>query len=361
MLRWLKISYWRQRLALIRHREQLALLLWPFLSARERSEDDAAPLQLLARVVRALEAGREDFPDDAPAQALWQQARSDHQVTQASTSLQILRQQLEVRGSPGVKLDPVGKKQLKQLRRRTKTDRLAENNQWLHAPLTLPLISTLFLFSGWLYNTIFFSHFDVPVGRYFGLGDYLAASIDGLIQLAAAVGVGIIIQFVSGTRFRLKALQNHLGATWQQAGESALGFGVLIAGLLILDDFPMQGLFLTYTLMVAVPMTLLLPLLLGRSRRPVRDTMLLSVVTVYLAAIWVMAEMRFANLEARPVSSEITMISAPDTSLPWRVISGNSLYLFLLNEQHEVVAVPVQQVLSVRYMAEQADEAAESE
>jgi hypothetical protein len=50
-----------------------------------------------------------------------------------------------------------------------------------------------------------------------------------------------------------------------------------------------------------------------------------------------------------PFLPEIRLASAPDNVLNWRVIAGNSLYLFLPNDEKEVVIVPLEQVASVRY------------
>ena len=355
MWRWLTIPYWRRRFALLNHRERLALLLWPYLSPTERSVDEAAPLALLVRTVRAIETGADQFPEDPPARQLWQQAGADPHVRQAAAALRTLRLQMLGTTPSSTPIESVSKKELRPLQMRMKADRLADDRGWLQQPLTLPLASTLFLFSGYLFNTILFGHFGLPVGRYFGLSDYLAASIDGLIPATIAVVFVVVLQLLVKSRVRLKALQNRLGKTWRHTGETVLIFGALTFLWTLQDASDQQRIQIIYTLMIGFPM-LLLPSILAFSLRPARDTVLLSFAAVYLAITWFSAERRYINLMGSDQGTEITLAAAPNKALPWRVISGNSLYLFLLNEEQEVVAVPVQQVVSIRYIKENEDE-----
>src|SRR5688500_4048701 len=94
MLHWWQISYWRNYSALVCQRERLALLLWPYLSKQERSEDDAAALWLLSRMVRTIESGRADFHEDETAQQLWDRAKADSGIQSAAADLQGVRQHL---------------------------------------------------------------------------------------------------------------------------------------------------------------------------------------------------------------------------------------------------------------------------
>jgi hypothetical protein len=361
MFRWWHPGYWLRMIALVRHRERLALLLWPFLPARERHEDDAAPLQLLARIVRTIESGRGDFADDLPAQGLWREASADANIQHAATELRTLRLQLAGdSAAKAVHVERVGRQQLKPLRKRMHADKLDDSHEWLHGPLTLPLVSALFLFSGWMFNAIFFGHFGLPVGRYFALSDYLAASIDGLIQITLAMIFALLVHWLVRGRIRLQTLQNRLGGAWDNIGLSLLIILVTLQvmvttqGIQSASGSEEQRLVYIFVLVLTVSVVLF-PLLISFSQRPARDTLLLNFVVIYLVIIWYTAEMRYLNLDTQTRPSEIRLVTAPDVPLSWPIISGNSLYLFLLNEQNELVAVPVEQVLSVRYIRAEPD------
>ena len=352
MLRWLTPSFWRLKSASLRQREQLALLLWPYLTEAERSADDSTPLRLLVRVVRAIESGRDDFAADPAAKELWTRAESDQAVQQAAGALRTIRLQLNGDTvASGLRVAPIERKQLKVLHDRMHTSNL-ENafSTWLNAPLALPLMSVLFLFSGWLFNTIFFSNYHLPVGRYFGLSDYLAASIEGLVPAVVAVLFTFATQWLMRNRIRLQVLQNQLGSGWRNLIFSSLAFFLIFPLIPYLFSEPeVQRLLRLYLIALAVPI-LAIPVGIAFSKRPARDTLLLNFLVIYVAVIWFTAEMRYINsINRDKVRPEVILANAPDKVLNWRVISGNSLYLFLQNENNEVVAVPVQQVLSVRY------------
>ncbi|NQD36536.1 hypothetical protein HPT27_05830 [Permianibacter sp. IMCC34836] len=353
MLRWFSPTYWRQLRACWQQRERLALLLWPYLDDSARRADDAEPLRLLVRMVRAIENGHDEFRDDQPARLLWQRANAEDSIQQAAGALRTARLQLQgVSAVSGLQLEPVGRKQLKPLRDKMNADALDNAfGNWLHAPLTLPVVSALFLFSGWLFNSIFFSHFGLPVGRYFGLSDYLAASIEGLVPACIAVGFTFVTQWLMRHRMRQQTLQNQLGSNWPGLLLTMLMFVVAVLVIPKLIPEPaVQRLMLIYLSALAIPI-LAIPLLIRFSKRPARDTLLLNFVVIYAAVIWFTAEMRYVSVsKQKDKRTEVVLTSAPQQVLPWKVVAGNSLYLFLLNEQNELMAVPVQQVLSVHYV-----------
>jgi hypothetical protein len=352
MMRWWAPAYWQKMSALIGQRERLALLLWPFLSARERTQDDAAPLWLLARMVRSIEAGHEEFAGDVTAQRLWAEASVNPAIREAATDLRTLRLQLAGSHSAAtIEVVPTTRQQLRHLRTRMHADQLDASGLGLHAPLLVPLLSALFLFSGWLFNYIFFGHFGMPVGRYYGLSDYLAASFDGLVFAVATLTASIIYQWFARNRIRLQTLQNRLGG-WRNIGMSALALFVVlpVAGIQQNSESPEeQRLIITFMVLLAV-WVIAIQIFISISRRPARDTLLLSFVYIYLTVIWYSAELRYLNIDDRVAPVEVTLVAAPDQPILSRVVSGNSLYLFLMNDKHELTAVPIDQVLSVRYI-----------
>jgi len=60
-----------------------------------------------------------------------------------------------------------------------------------HVLFLASLFSTLFLISGFAYTKIFFIAFDINVGDFFTLSDYMASSIDSLIPIVISSILGI--------------------------------------------------------------------------------------------------------------------------------------------------------------------------
>lgn len=60
-----------------------------------------------------------------------------------------------------------------------------------HVMFVVSLFSTLFLLSGFIYNKILFSHFNVSVSDFFSISDYLASSVDVISAAAIATILGM--------------------------------------------------------------------------------------------------------------------------------------------------------------------------
>jgi len=98
-------------------------------------------------------------------------------------------------------------------------------------------------------------------------------------------------------------------------------------------------------------MTVLLPWLAGFSQRPAHMYLLLNLVTLFLVVVWFLAETQYLKTQqTRPVRTELRLADSPEEVRRWRILSGNSLYLFLHDEQKEVHVVPLEQVLSIRHL-----------
>ncbi len=352
MAAWWTIRYWRLTYARLQQREHLALRLWPFLPAPQRAADDSTPLKLLGRMTRAIEAGDEQFVDDNEAHLLWRQARADSDVQQTAGALRTLRLQLDDNpGAAGLQVAPFSRAERKRLRKAMFADEMDDGlRDWLQAPLMLPLLSVVFLLSGWFFNSIFLGRFGLEVGRYFGLSDYLASSIEGLMPAAPALVITFVAQWFMRNRTRLQALQQHLGLGWINMMRTVSVFLLASLFFLFMQAEPeVRRLALIYLLVLVLPLVFL-PLLFAYSKQPSRVSLLVSFVVVYSAVIWFVAEMRALQVQ-RPTArrAEVVLASVPEQTRSLRVLSGNSLYLFLLEDNGDVLVVPVEQVVSVRY------------
>lgn len=355
MWRWFSPRQWQRYAERMRRREQLALMLWPYLPEAQRTRDDMQALRLLNTMVRQLEAGNDDFSGNEPASALWQRARADNDVQQCCGALRTLH--LQAQGNltvQGLQVATLARKEMRKLRQRMTADNMgSELNLLQQLPVLLPVMSALLLVSGWFFNSVYLGRLGVPVSHYFGLTDYLAASMEGLLPGVAAIGFTVLLQWMYRARIRLQSLQRLLGS------QMFMQMLVLFAMLSMLYWFPLMfgevrqpyvTVMRIYVLAIVL-MTILLPWLAGFSQRPAHSYLLLNLVSLYLVVLWFAAEIRYLKvLEDRPVLTEIRLADAPNSPLRWRILTGNSLYLFMRDEQKEMHVVPLEQVLSIRHL-----------
>jgi len=90
--------------------------------------------------------------------------------------------------------------------------------KYQHVVYVISLFSTLFLISGFAYNKFFFGHFNIEVGAFFGISDYVASSIDNVISavisttiFAGSMGWGLtnrINKIIHADQFDLKESSN---------------------------------------------------------------------------------------------------------------------------------------------------------
>ncbi|MFN4289685.1 MAG: hypothetical protein ACK4E7_02250 [Permianibacter sp.] len=352
---WFNPRHWQRYAERMRRREQLALLLWPYLPEPQRTRDDMPALRLLNTMVRQLEAGNDDFSATPAAQMLWQQACTDNEVQQSCGALRTLYLQMQADASAaGLQVANLATSELRRLRKRMQADSMhSELNLVQQLPVLLPILSGLLLFSGWFFNVIFLGRLGVPVSHYFGLTDYLAASMEGLVPVLISIAVTVVVQWFSRARIRLQSLQRLLSSQWlMQLLMLVVFFAILLLMPVLLNAVQPEQITLIRLYVVAVmAMTVLLPWLAGFSQRPAHMYLLLNLVTLFLVVVWFMAETTYLRTqEVRPARTELRLAESPDEVRRWHILSGNSLYLFLHDEKKEVHVVPLEQVLSIRHL-----------
>ncbi len=64
-----------------------------------------------------------------------------------------------------------------------------------HVMFLVSLFSTIFLISGFIYNKLFFASFDLNVGDFFRVSDYIASSVDTLAVTVISSFLGVIFFF----------------------------------------------------------------------------------------------------------------------------------------------------------------------
>ena len=352
---WFNPRHWQRYAERMRRREQLALLLWPYLPEPQRTRDDMPALQLLNTMVRQLEAGNDDFSALPAGQMLWQQACTDNDVQQSCGALRTLYLQMQADATAaGLHVANLPSAELRTLRKRMQADSMhSELNLVQQLPVLLPILSALLLFSGWFFNVIYLGKLGVPVSHYFGLTDYLAASMEGLVPVIISIAVTVIVQWFSRARIRLQSLQRLLSTQWLMQMLMLVAFfaTLLLMPVLLNAARPEQISLIRLYVVAVMAMTVLLPWLAGFSQRPAHMYLLLNLITLFLVVVWFMAETQYLKTQTeRPVRTELRLAESPEVVRRWHILSGNSLYLFLHDEQKQVHVVPLEQVLSIRHL-----------
>lgn len=331
---------WGQR---NRRREQLALLLFKQLSAIDRAADSIEPSWRVVAVVKAVESGL--IPTQAAALTLWQSAQSDTLVQNSAEHLRVL-----CSGHKPDNFEPLSARYMYRLRRdATRGIEFGTVSLMAHLPVLLPLLSALFLFSGYVYITLLFRPFDISVNRYFGLSDYISASMEGLVPTLAACLFSLVTFYFTRRLLRLSAMQKLLHVQiLVQLTVPVLLVAVVIYMRHISPDN--ANLLTIYTLSIGIG-TFIVPHLAAYSSRPYLNLLLGTFVVLYAAIIWLLAEKRVqVALSNKPAYTEIIFTEQAEQPKRWRIVSGNTLYLFLLNDAKELVAVPIEQIRSIRHL-----------
>lgn len=349
MPRWLSSRHWKLTARLSSQREYLALLLWPYLPEEQRLQDNNKGLRHVVNMVSTIESG---FATELDAPEVWERAHVDPVVRSAAEDLRTLRLQLD--GKADVSATPVAaipKASLGKARKKLRDDAVRSEVNWQLASALFPVVSALLLLSGWFYTHSFLGRFGVAIERYFGLSDYLAASIQGLLPAVVGSVIALVAYYATRGRTRLVKLQFMLGRYLRHHLES-LGAMSVIA-LVLVQQMGNQSSIQTAMIYIAVLaiVSQVVPWISIWSNKPTRDELLVMFLGFYCALLWYIGETNYRSVTNTrfPPLTEIRLANAPGQTLNWRVIAGNSLYLFLLNDEQEVVIVPVEQVLSIRH------------
>ncbi len=335
--------YWRLWSQRNRRREQLGLQLMAFLSVAEQSVDDIAPTQKIVTIVNAIEAGLEVADEDAAR--LWQRALQHPEVAATAQQLQQLTQALRPHN-----YQPISIKQLRRQRREsTRAIEFESLAMTIQLPLFIPLASAFFLFSGYVYTNIFFASFPLNVSRYFGLTDYISASMDGLMPTLIAVAVSLLSLVLLRRSLRLNSLQRQLRVQNGVTLLTLIGLGVMLyffKRVMSPDEFRLLAI---YGAMVGFGASVV-PYFSAYAKRPNLTLLVSNFVVLYVAVIWFTAAQAAQKIKRPSTQSSVVVLSdEQNTVLEHRLIAGNSLYLFLLDDSGAVIVVPVNSVKHITH------------
>ncbi len=352
MWKWLNPALWPALYRRSRYREALALQLWQLQPEVARRADDIAPLRAVSDQVRQLEA----LPLSGAATDAADKALLPPDSAAAQTFVQGLRTLAARLRGESVALPPaLTFRQMQAMRKPMSSEgSVLTQNLGAHLPVLIPLMSAFLLISGFIYNVMLFDRFDMPVTPFFGLSDHLAASLKGVAASLLAVSFSLVMPALMAGRMRIAVLGELLGT-----GRINLALAWMLGALLYLaiplipgmaKDVNAIPLMRAYVILIIVGSSLAAPIA-ARAARPLLVSALVTFVTIYFAVLWFGASIAHNRL-SRQVDVPTAEITFADDNKPVRrsIVSGSSLYLFLLDAKGQIEAVPIEQVRSVRYL-----------
>lgn len=353
MWKWLNPALWPALYRRGRYREALALQLWELQPEAARRADNIAPLRLVSDQLRQLEA----LPASGAATDAADLAILPPGNAEAQSLLQGLRLlAARLRGEAVALPPPLSLRQMQAFRKPMAGEGSElTQNIGAHLPVLIPLMSAFLLISGFIYNVMLFDHFDVGVTPYFGLSDHLAASLNGVMASLLGVSFAAIMPALMAGRMRIAVLRELLGVgrlnflfTWVFG--AAVYFAIPLVPVFAKDANAIP-LLRAYMVMIIVGSSLAVPLA-ARSPRPLLVSALVTFITIYFAVLWFTSSLRHNKLLKHLTAPPTEIVFADNENKPLRrtVVAGSSLYLFLLDGQGQLEAVPVEQIRSVRHL-----------
>ncbi len=326
-------------------REWLGLQQWLALPDADRHSDDNHSLQAVA--LHVLSCERDDSVSPAGTEILPAQQR-----------LQQIHRHLQ-QGEPLPAADADKLAEWRKVRRQLRKQVIAET-KLIQLPLeqlrdAIPYLTAFFFLSGYLMVSSYLGHFGIRVSRFFSLWDYISSSIDGLRGLLISVflsGSGVLLAF---RRTRVRLLQQALGV---HRGLGLLHWLVLLVGIAVVAWawFHQQGWMMTAVLATAIHVLIFItPKFFAYLRKPMRAMFVAGFLTIYGVYIVnvITSSIDFAS---RPFGPSDTLyrvkFTEDEPAGQYRLLAGNSQWLFLQNEALTVKAVSIEQILSVEVIPE---------
>ncbi|WP_075498386.1 hypothetical protein [Moritella viscosa] len=215
----------------------------------------------------------------------------------------------------------------------------------------LSFFSTLFLASGILYNKLFFASFDISIGNFFTITDYLATSIDVIAKTMISFSFGIMFLFwgmLDRFNEELYSEQLDIENDNKKRGEKHLRFIIIIISTFII------GFLVNYFLLDKVVFSLLvmpvyfislytiinLPIWKFVKNELVMKTALVS-LAMFLTQIGHQIFNNVENIKNIDYESqyEIKYIEKYNGDKNGEFISSNSNYVFLWDKQRKEISI----------------------
>ena len=215
--------------------------------------------------------------------------------------------------------------------------------------------SAVFIVSGYLYNSYVLHAFGIDVSHYFGLTDYLAASIENIryaVLAALFPLLGMIFGLVDRSRMSVREREKDL----KSRNLMWLFFAPFIWGTTIIFFFLDRSMFYRFAELAIVLVAIeVAPHVGARFTKPLPATLATTVAIIYAGTLSLGALKRVADIESKIASFtpdlEMTFTLASDLKVrpaDLVLISANSSYFFFINKNtKQSIVLPSDQVRMV--------------
>ena len=360
-------------------REQLALHIWQCLPVEQQQEDNAQLLRTIAQLVdsvqqttgaieRHSDAGelvsicaasarcdaivrishalhvahqqwQTSVSDDVSAQArmrqIWgQDARNVSESTSLTAQIKAVRslrvEFLKIRMSTrGVSLDKVGG--------------------------LLPIFSGFFLLSGYVYNRLLLNPFGIDVSRFFGLSDYLSASLVGIEPMILALGATFVGSFFYASSTRLAHLNRLIGARRYLDVFALAALMVALVLVYLNRQAPVETRIIYWYLLAILLVTTVPNLYSMKFKQPVKAYFVMTYTPLFFCVLAFFATHQRIQFDDPERFRLDYLVTQDGVSTEYQMLAGNSLYLFLRDKDKQVTILPLEAVEQIRFLPKKAN------
>lgn len=352
-----------------RLREWLGLALWQRVPLEQRLCDSSAPISHIAEQVFAAENAASvadalaQLSENNAQEPAEQPAHTAALLPLVLTRLQHLRARLGAQPMPASGLDLNDKSgaaippaSAAQIRADAKLmcKKMRRETQLLRFPFyqlsrAVPLLTAFFFLSSYLIVAFYLAHFGIRASRFFSLWDYLSSSMDALRGVGISLAISSVFLLYVFRRLKLDMLRRQLNmriATRVLEWFGMMGSSVL-TGIALWLQHPAANALLGFTCVYFI--ATLSVRISFRFRYPIRSIFFLSFSALYSVNVTtiVLGSIQFVSSpfdRENEVLYQLRRVDESSASGPFRLLMGNSQWLFLQDPQLQVHVVQIQQV-----------------
>ncbi len=222
-----------------------------------------------------------------------------------------------------------------------------------NAGTLIPVVSTVFLFSGYIYNWFLLGEFGIEVSKYFTLSDYIASSIESIRYSASGAAIGIVFLFLSVHSASRKSFVQ-LEFEWKiiKYFSYILLLSAIISAIHAYIN-NLENFYNIFSIAIFLCIMLLAPWV---AKRYFKEPLVALFVIVFLFTFSVhmfvslgktIHHLKYKKLEEMKNYDIIFREQIPLESSKLVLIAGNSNYLFFLDKDKNTFVIPRDQVLYV--------------
>lgn len=366
-------------------RERLALLIWQCLPIEQQQQDNAQLLRTIAQLVDAVQQSAEQpYPaqqnpntliesnDDAgKLVSICATNERYDAIVQISCALHIAHQQCLSLASDDVtvqehirqiwgqvasnKLEPTSlTAQLKIVRSlRSEFLKIRMSTRGFSLDKVgglLPIFSGFFLLSGYVYTRLLLNPFGIDISRFFGLSDYLSASLVGIEPMILALGATFAGLFFYASNTRLAHLNRLIGARRYM---DVLALAALLVALILVylnRQAPVETRIIYWYLLAILLATTVPNLYSMKFKQPVKAYFMMTYTPLFFFVLAFLATHKRIQFDDPERFRLDYLVTQDGVSTEYQMLAGNSLYLFLRDKDKQVTILPVEAIEHIRLL-----------